>query len=237
LVVPTAITPDRIVSMEPRLQRVTSAEFVATELRRAILEGQLLPGERIHQEDWAERFNMSRAPLREGLKLLSDQQLIRHDPNRGYFVAVLPPPEVAQLYWLRVRLESEVFRTIMPATNEQMDLLSVALEESVAASARRDAIAGVAAERRFTFGIYDLSPFDFLVREAKRLWEMTDPYRVAVILEVTPDGLSNLRRQRTSQLEAVRRHDSAELVRLTVAERNRLLERHLRNWKGPALSM
>src|ERR1019366_4821926 len=89
-----------------RFHRATSAEFVASELRRAILEGELQAGERIHQEDWAERFGMSRAPLREGLKLLIDQALIRHDPNRGYFVALLPTPEVAQLYWLRIRVES-----------------------------------------------------------------------------------------------------------------------------------
>jgi DNA-binding GntR family transcriptional regulator len=79
---------------------------IAQELRQDVLEGKLRPGERIGQEELAERFDASRIPVREGLKLLESEGLITIVPNAGAWVSKLDAFEFDQTYKLREQVES-----------------------------------------------------------------------------------------------------------------------------------
>ena len=85
--------------------------FVADELRSLIVRGTILPGEHLGQTQLAKRFGRSKVPIREALKLLSTEGFLRHDRNRGYFVAPLEYAEAVQLYKLRRWLEIELLET------------------------------------------------------------------------------------------------------------------------------
>ena len=84
---------------------------VANELRSLIVRGTLLPGEHLGQTQLAERFGRSKVPIREALKLLATEGFLRHDRNRGYFVAPLEIDEARQLYKLRRWLEAQLLET------------------------------------------------------------------------------------------------------------------------------
>ncbi|GAB3887427.1 hypothetical protein GCM10029964_053390 [Kibdelosporangium lantanae] len=58
-------------------------ETVTGRLREDILSGELAPGDRIVEEQLTRRFGISRAPLREALRLLGQQGLVEHLPRRG----------------------------------------------------------------------------------------------------------------------------------------------------------
>ena len=62
-----------------------AAQRVAAALQDAIRTGDLLPGEHIRQEVWADRLAVSRLPIREALNTLAADGTVEHDPNRGYF--------------------------------------------------------------------------------------------------------------------------------------------------------
>ncbi len=52
---------------------VRGADWVATEIERMIVTGDLLPGQPVRQEQMAERLGVSRLPIREGLRQLASQ--------------------------------------------------------------------------------------------------------------------------------------------------------------------
>jgi DNA-binding GntR family transcriptional regulator len=63
--------------------------IIVSELRTAIMEGRLVPGELIRQEALAEQFGVSRIPVREALKSLATSGLLEHTVNSGFTVSQL----------------------------------------------------------------------------------------------------------------------------------------------------
>ena len=78
---------------------------IAANLRQAILEGRIEPGERIRQESIAEASGVSRIPVREALRQLENEGLITHVPHAGARVSRHDPQEMLELYLLRESLE------------------------------------------------------------------------------------------------------------------------------------
>jgi DNA-binding GntR family transcriptional regulator len=69
---------------------------VAAALRDRIFAGELGPGTFLDEVQLAEEMKISRTPLREALKVLVAEGLLRHEPRRGCFVA-----EVTERTWTR----------------------------------------------------------------------------------------------------------------------------------------
>ncbi len=85
---------------------MASAKFVAEGLREDILAGHLRPGTELQQAAIAERFNVSRIPVRDALALLANEKLVKVSPNRGAHVVQLSKDELREVYELRALLES-----------------------------------------------------------------------------------------------------------------------------------
>jgi DNA-binding GntR family transcriptional regulator len=93
--------------MKLRIDHRTLSDDVATLIRKMILNGTLKPGERINQVQLAEQMEISRGPLREALRLLQNEGLVKHETNKGAFVTTLSKQDVYEIYTLRALLESE----------------------------------------------------------------------------------------------------------------------------------
>jgi DNA-binding GntR family transcriptional regulator len=102
---------------EPASEALLSAslvELAVSRLRREILSGNSDPGERLIEEQLTRRFGISRAPLREALRLLAQQGLVEHVPRRGVRVATLSPRDVRELYQVRDVLEVHAVTAALP---------------------------------------------------------------------------------------------------------------------------
>jgi DNA-binding GntR family transcriptional regulator len=84
-------------------QELTSTVHAA--LRRAIEAGQLDPGEHINQDRVARELGVSRTPVREALRWLERDGLVRMEPNRGAFVAEFTDRDLFEIYEVRELLE------------------------------------------------------------------------------------------------------------------------------------
>ena len=82
------------------------AEFVIKELEGKIVKGTLKPGERIIEEDLCKAYGISRAPVREALRILESQGLIKRQPRKGVMVTPITSKEAEDIYRIRANLES-----------------------------------------------------------------------------------------------------------------------------------
>ncbi len=109
-------------SAEPTLQvdlfAPSLVEATTRRLRDEILSGALEPGSRLIEEQICQRFSISRAPLRESLRLLVQQGLVEHLPRRGARVTIWSEEDIRQLFEIRAVLERHAITTALPLRTE-----------------------------------------------------------------------------------------------------------------------
>ena len=129
----------------------------------AIDVGVYRPGERLVESELAERFGVSRTPIREALQRLETQALLTRD-GRSLIVAALDHNELAELYVVRAELEGLAARlAAQHATPEELRVLREMVEADWVI--RADASALSRANRRFHHQIHLASHNRFLVRQ------------------------------------------------------------------------
>ena len=94
-------------------------------LRDAILRGALQPGDKIVEEQLSADLGISRAPLREALRLLGQQGLVEHLPRRGARVAEWSTTDILQLFELRHVLERHAVQSALPLAEPTASLAPV----------------------------------------------------------------------------------------------------------------
>ena len=91
--------------LQTGLDAPSLVELAVRRLRAEIVSGAVAPGERLVEEQLTRRLGISRAPLREALRLLGQQGLVEHLPRRGVRVVSLSSRDIDELFSLRDVLE------------------------------------------------------------------------------------------------------------------------------------
>jgi DNA-binding GntR family transcriptional regulator len=135
------------VSGDGELETYSLVELAVERLRRDILSGRTDPGERLVEEQLTKRLGISRAPLREAMRLLAQQGLVEHIPRRGVRVATLSDDDVRELYEVRDVLERHAVAAIPPVAD--LTALRAAVEVMRRATETGDRLELANAHRRF----------------------------------------------------------------------------------------
>lgn len=99
----------------------STADAVASALRELIVAGELGGGERLVERDLAERFEVSRIPLREAIQRLAREGLVEIFRNRGAVVRMLTVQDIEEIYGLRALLEGDaIFRSAKRLDDETL---------------------------------------------------------------------------------------------------------------------
>jgi len=128
------------------LETTTLATQVQRSLEHAIFTGELKPGERLIEVELAEAMQVSRASLREALRLLENKGLVVTTHRRGAYVIELTDEDVREIYRVRLILEDHAIRCATDAPSPEL----IANLESLIEKMRDAAI------RRDYFSIVDL---------------------------------------------------------------------------------
>lgn len=99
--------------------RATLQFKVTTKLRELILKGEFKMGDRLMQEEWAQKLGVSRMPLREALRQLEVEGLVRIEPRRGAVVTPVSTEDIEEIYQLRAILEGEAVAKSLPFLDEE----------------------------------------------------------------------------------------------------------------------
>lgn len=186
---------------EDGLEATSLVELAVRRLRREILSGALLPGERLVEEQLTRRFGTSRAPLREALRLLGQQGLVEHLPRRGVRVTELSSRDIDELFGLRDALEQYAVRTALgsghspdPAALRRLGAAAAAMDEAITSP---EALAQAAAHREFHLAMVALAGHQHLLRSYE-----------PVLLQLELYMATNMRREAAarSPAEGAQRH-------------------------------
>ena len=108
----------------------------AARLRERIFSGELAPGSFLDEPALAEQLQISRTPLREALKVLTAEGLVRHEPRRGCFVAEVTAQDLDEIFPIIALLEGRCAREAAGnATDAELAALE-SLHERLARQAR-----------------------------------------------------------------------------------------------------
>jgi DNA-binding GntR family transcriptional regulator len=125
-------------------------DLAANEIRRAILAGDLAPGERLKQEQLAADMSVSRIPVREALRVLEGEGLVETRPGRGSTVVELTRAGAAEALTVRGALEGLAARLAAErSTPDVIGQLRQAVDEGKRASERADHTTASDAHTRF----------------------------------------------------------------------------------------
>ncbi|WP_298746389.1 GntR family transcriptional regulator [uncultured Serinicoccus sp.] len=136
----TAATTYREVTTETA--PTSRSERVHQELSRQILDHQLAPGQRLIERELIDRFEVSRATVRETLRQLAAEGLVQIQPRRGAVVRAIDSDEARDLYRLRAAIEGLLVETFVERAGvadvqrlqEALDALDGAVDDGLAAS-------------------------------------------------------------------------------------------------------
>ncbi|MEM9576519.1 MAG: GntR family transcriptional regulator [Pseudomonadota bacterium] len=95
------------------------SDLVCGYVQQAILDGDLEPGDRLREKDLEEKLGISRTPIREAMKSLEAQGLVKMESWKGAFVAVLTRRQIIELYDFRTMIEEFSVRMICENASDE----------------------------------------------------------------------------------------------------------------------
>lgn len=101
------------------IPRLSLASAVAEKLREMIIRGEIQEGEQLRQDAIAVDFQVSRIPVREALRQLEAEGLIKIIAHRGAVVSSLSAEEIEELFAIRALLECQVLKLSIPSLTEE----------------------------------------------------------------------------------------------------------------------
>jgi DNA-binding GntR family transcriptional regulator len=90
---------------KPIERHQTLREKILENIRDAILKGTLVPGERVSEPDLAERYGISRTPIREAFRQLESEGYLTVVPRKGAVITSLSERDVEEFYAIKSMLE------------------------------------------------------------------------------------------------------------------------------------
>ena len=130
-------------------QLMTLAEQIAERIFLYIASGEYAPGDRIREETVAEHLEVSRGPVREALRILEKDSVVRIQPNRGAHVTQLTIKEVGDLFEIRRDLLGAMVRRLAPHNADFVAAIDAGVHElEMAARAGVDANAYLGVSNR-----------------------------------------------------------------------------------------
>lgn len=191
--VPSLPAPDKPV--------LSSGEAAYAALLAALRQGTFGPGDRLREEDVAERLSLSRTPVREALRRLESDGIVEHRPRLGAVVRSLSHTEVVELYEMRTVLERTAAELAAKhGTAPEFDALED-LNDRIEAQ-RETPSQGAALNQDFHRGLYLAARNRFLVEAARALNNAllllgpstyTEPERIDVVVGQHRDIVTALR--------------------------------------------
>lgn len=207
--------------------RQTLQYKVTTKLREVILKGEFKWGDRLIQEEWAAKLGVSRMPIRDALRQLEIEGLVRIEPRRGAIVIPITAEDIEEIYHLRALLEGEALERSIPyLEQEDLQTLEDYHEKMQALGKDEDDIREyMELNKEFHKVLYQGCPWRRIHQMIDILWTGIPLYTPSII----PDRLQDAHKEHEEIITAIKNNRTKE-ARV-------ILENHILRTKQHLLSV
>ena len=159
--------------------KVQMYEYVYKRIKKGILSGEFLPGEKLNQDQIAQQMNISRMPVRDALRMLEKDGLVVNHLNKGFEVNEFSEDRIKDVLYVRSILESEAVLSLKDTFTSQ----DISKLEKILQDMRHE----LNEENYYTYGLQKLNySFHFvmynkiksqtMLQVIERLWESYPNY-------------------------------------------------------------
>jgi len=176
------------------IQRVSVVDDVTVRLRRALLAGEIKPGEQIKVSELERAFGVSHIPIREAVRRLETEGLIVVQPQRAAVAAGVDREDLRGLYDLRRIVECEVIRrSVESMTAEQVGTVRAALASLEAVTQDQDSPRFWELHRDFHWALLEPGASAWVERVLDQLWIASQRYVRLFLSETLDDAMADHR--------------------------------------------
>lgn len=183
-------------------------------LRRAILKGELKPGERLMEIQLASQLGVSRTPVREAIRKLELEGLVLMIPRKGAEVAEITEKNLRDVLEVRCALEELAVQLACERMDaEGLEKLRRAADDFVSVQSNADITKVAQADVDFHDIIYMATKNDKLIQMLNNLREQMYRYRIEYLKQ--KDSYPRLVSEHKEIIAAIEKHDKAKAIRIT----------------------
>ncbi|AIR63262.1 GntR family transcriptional regulator [Cedecea neteri] len=149
--------------MKKELPAQMLSEKIAETVRHKIIIGELVPGTRLSEAALSEQLDISRNTLREVFRMLTQEGLLRYEPNRGVYVAIPDMADILDIYRIRRLIECDALAHAYPL-HPAVTKMEAAVQEAREYSQISDWRSVGTANMKFHTAIVELADSERLIR-------------------------------------------------------------------------
>ena len=169
--------------------QMPAPERLAERIAIAIQSGQVLPGQRLREQDLSAMFGTSRGPVREALRILEGDGFVELEPHRGAVVSRASDHETEIAVEMQIALFGVAARTVATSASESaVDELAAVIDELAALEADAQATPEqfVSTSLRATWLLIHIARSSSLARAIRSLRRLTRPDRWIFAMTTKP---------------------------------------------------
>lgn len=195
-----------IKQLGPHEPAQTRASLVHRRLEAEIAEGRIEPGAKLDEQEIAERFGVSRTPVREAFRLLAADDLVELRGRQGAAVRVIGVHALIEMFQVMGELEGLCARLAARRLTPEQKAALTAIHERLVAAADQGADVFYDVNQEFHEAIYEASCNAFLADQTRRLRNRVAAYRRRVTR--MPTRIVDTLREHEAILDAIFAHDA-----------------------------
>lgn len=200
-------------SADAMLRKRSLSDELVPRMRDMIIGGELAPGAKIPEQAIAERFGVSRTPLREALKALAAEGIVTLHPNRGATVATITAEQVGELFPIMGALEALAGElACQRATDADIRRVRQMHERMQAHYRRRDRGAYIKLNQAIHEALFEIAANQALTQMYRAL--MMRIHSIRYIARKSPDRWREAMDDHEAIVEALEGRDGKRLARV-----------------------
>ena len=155
-----------------------TADKLISDIRNEVSSGILKPGDQLEVTALAERFGVSRTPIREAIRTLVESGVLETRPRKGSFVRVLSAKQLLDLFQVAAELEGMACRlAALSLTKKNVDAIESGLAKCTQAAEFQNNVEYAMANLDFHTAIHNASGNDWLIEQLRQLQINLNSYR------------------------------------------------------------
>lgn len=220
----------------PQIKNLSIREQTLVTLREAILTGELKPGHSLIEMDLSRQLGVSRAPIREALRILNTEGLIETIPYHGTTVRRLTRTDIEEIYSMRSLLETFAVEQVIRARNpEHLRRLRAIVEDMILAGRDNNINTVNILDRDFHDALIEMSGHSLLLS----MWQTVamKARQVMALVNRRNTDLTQIARNHLPLLDAMEQGDipvAVELLRAHIASAGDLVAE---DWQGDSAAV